>query len=92
MLPRRHWMEMTWTDLAGADKQRWIAVLPVAAVEQHGPHPECIRPSSELIRLKKLRSGLPVDIPTSPFSKTLKVSGRYCIVGRQLAHYLQALI
>jgi creatinine amidohydrolase len=38
MLPRRHWMEMTWTDLAGADMQRWIAVLPVAAVEQHGPH------------------------------------------------------
>ena len=38
MLPRRHWMEMTWTDLAGADTQRWIAVLPVAAVEQHGPH------------------------------------------------------
>jgi creatinine amidohydrolase len=31
-------MEMTWTDLAGADTQRWIAVLPVAAVEQHGPH------------------------------------------------------
>jgi creatinine amidohydrolase len=38
MLPRRHFMEMTWTDLAGADTQRWIAVLPVAAVEQHGPH------------------------------------------------------
>jgi creatinine amidohydrolase len=38
MLPRRYWMEMTWTDLAGADTQRWIAVLPVAAVEQHGPH------------------------------------------------------
>jgi creatinine amidohydrolase len=38
MLPRRHFMEMTWTDLAGAHTQRWIAVLPVAAVEQHGPH------------------------------------------------------
>ncbi len=38
MLPRRHFMEMTWTDLAGADTGRWIAVLPVAAVEQHGPH------------------------------------------------------
>jgi creatinine amidohydrolase len=38
MLPRRHFMEMTWPDLAGADTQRWIAVLPVAAVEQHGPH------------------------------------------------------
>ena len=38
MLPRRQFMEMTWTDLAGADTQRWIAVLPVAAIEQHGPH------------------------------------------------------
>src|ERR1700722_19883683 len=38
MLPRRHFMEMTWTDLAGSDTQHWIAVLPVAAVEQHGPH------------------------------------------------------
>lgn len=38
MLPLRHWMDMTWTDLASADTKRWIAVLPVAAVEQHGPH------------------------------------------------------
>src|SRR6201986_3098252 len=38
MLPQRHWMEMTWTDFAGADTERWIAVLPIAAGEQHGPH------------------------------------------------------
>ena len=38
MLPKRQWMEMTWTDLAETDTRRWIAVLPVAAVEQHGPH------------------------------------------------------
>src|SRR5262249_24240065 len=38
MLPKRQWMEMTWTDLAESDTKRWIAVLPVAAVEQHGPH------------------------------------------------------
>ena len=38
MLPKRDWMEMTWTDVAAADTRRWIAVLPVAAVEQHGPH------------------------------------------------------
>jgi creatinine amidohydrolase len=29
---------MTWTDVAAGDTERWIAVLPVAAVEQHGPH------------------------------------------------------
>jgi creatinine amidohydrolase len=38
MLPRRNWMEMTWQEIAGAQTARWIAVLPLAAVEQHGPH------------------------------------------------------
>jgi creatinine amidohydrolase len=37
-LPKRNWMEMTWQDVAGAETARWIAVLPLAAVEQHGPH------------------------------------------------------
>ncbi len=38
MMPKRDWTEMTWTKVAAGDTQRWIAVLPVAAVEQHGPH------------------------------------------------------
>jgi creatinine amidohydrolase len=38
MMPKRDWTEMTWTDVAAGDTERWIAVLPVAAVEQHGPH------------------------------------------------------
>jgi creatinine amidohydrolase len=38
MAPRRDWTEMTWEDFSGADPSRWIAVLPIAAVEQHGPH------------------------------------------------------
>src|SRR6202051_961687 len=39
-LPKRNWMDMTWQDVAGAgaDTARWIAVQPLAAVEQHGPH------------------------------------------------------
>ena len=39
-LPKRDWMEMTWADFAAAGEavRRWIAVLPLAAVEQHGPH------------------------------------------------------
>ena len=37
-LPARNWMDMTWQEVAGADTGRWIAVLPLAAVEQHGPH------------------------------------------------------
>jgi creatinine amidohydrolase len=38
MMPKRNWTEMTWTDVASDDTGRWIAVLPVAAVEQHGRH------------------------------------------------------
>ncbi len=38
MLPKRLWTDMTWEDFRGADAARWIAVLPIAAVEQHGPH------------------------------------------------------
>lgn len=37
-LPRRHWTDMTTEDFRGADTSAWIAVLPIAAVEQHGPH------------------------------------------------------
>lgn len=29
---------MTWEDFRASNVARWIAVLPVAAVEQHGPH------------------------------------------------------
>jgi creatinine amidohydrolase len=38
MLPHRQWTDMATTDFDSPDVERWIAVLPVAAVEQHGPH------------------------------------------------------
>jgi creatinine amidohydrolase len=40
MLPKRAWTDMTWEEIASAGEalRRWIAVLPLAAVEQHGPH------------------------------------------------------
>ncbi|MEI2386830.1 creatininase family protein [Breoghania sp. JC706] len=38
MFPRRFWHEMTTVDFAQGDTDTWIAVLPVAAIEQHGPH------------------------------------------------------
>src|ERR1700757_2280289 len=37
-LPPRDWTEIRQADVAGADRARWIAVLPLAATEQHGPH------------------------------------------------------
>src|SRR5262245_18157468 len=38
MLPKRDWLEMTTEDFARGDPARWVGVLPIAAVEQHGPH------------------------------------------------------
>lgn len=36
--PRKLWQDMTTADFAALDRERAIAVLPVAAMEQHGPH------------------------------------------------------
>ena len=38
LLPTRFWSEMSWTDFDEAEMGEVIAVLPVAAIEQHGPH------------------------------------------------------
>ncbi|HKH66802.1 MAG TPA: creatininase family protein, partial [Reyranella sp.] len=35
---RRQWVEMTTKDFQQTDMSEVIAVLPVAAIEQHGPH------------------------------------------------------
>ena len=34
----RWWWDLTTVDFAGLDRERTVAVLPVGAVEQHGPH------------------------------------------------------
>ena len=38
LIPPRNWTDIHWPDIAGARPARWIAVLPLAATEQHGPH------------------------------------------------------
>jgi creatinine amidohydrolase len=34
----RFWRDIPWTDFVGLDPETTVAILPVAAVEQHGPH------------------------------------------------------
>jgi creatinine amidohydrolase len=66
MLPARDWLEMTWQDLAGADTVRWIAVLPVAAVEQHGPHlPLGVDSYIAEAYLERVRAVLPAELPVT---------------------------
>ena len=38
MLPSRFWADLATIDFAALDPARTVAVLPVAATEQHGPH------------------------------------------------------
>ena len=37
-MPRPYWSDLVTTDFAAPDVSSWIAVLPIAAIEQHGPH------------------------------------------------------
>jgi creatinine amidohydrolase len=66
LLPKRDWLEMTWQDFAGADTARWIAVLPVAAVEQHGPHlPLGVDAFIAEAYLERVRVLLPAELPVT---------------------------
>src|SRR5262249_23102782 len=57
---KRDWAEMTWEDFADADPS-WIGVLPLAAVEQHGPHlplgTDAFIVTAYLSRARKLLTG-----------------------------------
>jgi creatinine amidohydrolase len=37
-MPGRHWGDLTTRDFEGLNPETTIAVLPIAAIEQHGPH------------------------------------------------------
>ena len=66
MFPKRDWLDMTWEDFARGDPAGWIAVLPLAAVEQHGPHLPL--GTDALIMdayLSRVRARLPADLPVS---------------------------
>ena len=67
-LPKRDWMEMTWQEIAeaGAATARWIAVLPLAAVEQHGPHlPLGVDTFIAEAYLARVRKILPDELPVT---------------------------
>jgi creatinine amidohydrolase len=75
-LPRRFWHEMSAHDFATADTSDWVAVLPVAAIEQHGPHlpvftDTCIAEGQIARVLELLPHGLPVTfLPVQAIGKS----------------------
>ena len=38
VVPRRRWQEMSSADFTALDPERTVAILPIGAIEQHGPH------------------------------------------------------
>ncbi len=73
MLPERKWANMSAETIAGADTSAWIAVLPLGATEQHGPH---LPPDTDTIIaegiaeavIRQLADELPVTfMPVEPF-------------------------
>ncbi len=66
LLPPRDWTDIHWPDIARADAARWIAVLPLAATEQHGPHlplgTDVMIAEAYLARVREL---LPQTIPVT---------------------------
>ena len=71
-LPPRDWTEIRWPEISGAWPERWIAVLPLAATEQHGPHlpvgTDVLIAQAYLARVRELLPGtLPATfLPVQP--------------------------
>src|SRR3954471_7622560 len=65
-IPPRDWTAIAWTEFAREDAARWIAVLPLAATEQHGPHlplrTDVLIAEAYLARVRDL---LPENIPAT---------------------------
>ncbi|MDA9489867.1 creatininase family protein [Bradyrhizobium sp. CCBAU 11361] len=66
MTPSRDWTEIRWADAGPMEAARWIAVLPLAATEQHGPHlplaTDVLIADAYLARVREL---LPATVPAS---------------------------
>ena len=65
-MPPRDWTAIHWPDIAKSDPASWIAVLPLAATEQHGPHlplsTDVMIAEAYLAEVQRL---LPADIPAT---------------------------
>jgi creatinine amidohydrolase len=76
LAPRKLWVDMTTEDFQRLDVERTIAVLPVAAVEQHGPHlpvfvDSCVAQGIIDHTLSILPGDLPVTfLPLMPIGKS----------------------
>ena len=65
-VPPRDWADIPRAEVPATDAARWIAVLPLAATEQHGPHlpltTDVMIANAYLARVREL---LPANIPAT---------------------------
>jgi len=65
-VPPRDWTDLSWPEIGTAEAARWIAVLPLAATEQHGPHlPLDTDVMIAKAYLGRVRELLPTTLPVS---------------------------
>jgi creatinine amidohydrolase len=66
MTPPRDWTDIRWAEAPPHEVSRWIAVLPLAATEQHGPHlplqTDVLIAEAYLSRVREL---LPSSVPAT---------------------------
>ncbi|MBI5265161.1 MAG: creatininase family protein [Bradyrhizobium sp.] len=64
--PPRDWTEVRWPEIGPGQPARWIAILPLAATEQHGPHlplgTDVMIAGAYLARVREL---LPASLPAT---------------------------
>jgi creatinine amidohydrolase len=64
--PPRDWTDIHWPDIGAPTAARWIAVLPLAATEQHGPHlPVATDVMIAQAYLARVRELLPDTLPAT---------------------------
>jgi creatinine amidohydrolase len=64
--PPRDWTDINWAEVEAEAATRWIAVLPLAATEQHGPHlPFATDVMIGEAYLARVRELLPDNIPAT---------------------------
>lgn len=65
-LPLPLWRDMTTDEIAKSGRSRWIAVLPIAALEQHGPHlPLSTDTAIAEAHLSRVLALMPLDLPAT---------------------------
>ena len=77
----RHLSHLTWTDVRDLDKTEGVVILPVGAVEQHGPHLPLVTDTLQVTRvldaaLERLPEGVAAwALPALPYGKSGEHAG-----------------